>query len=109
LGGALVVDEKHDAAALRELLVGDRGELVDVALRVLDVDFEPGFFQTLLEVHAVEVLPAGRRRDVGKDHARTARGLAAAVAAIRGGASAAAGTRREQQGRRAAESGRGEE
>ena len=96
LSGALVVDEQHDAAALGELLVGDRRVLVDVTLCVLDVDLEAGALQTLLEVLAVEVLPARRRRRVGEDHARAARCVASTVALARC-AAAPAGTAGQKQ------------
>ena len=82
--------------------------LVDVALRVLDVDLEAGGLQTLLEVLAVEVLPARRRRRVGQDHAGAGGCVAAAALAVTGVA-VAAGTAGQQHRGRAREGGHGEE
>src|SRR5690606_13052195 len=102
LSGAVVVDEEHHAAALRELLVGDRRVLRDIGLRVLDVDLEAGALQSLLQVLAVEVLPAGRRGRVGQDHAG-ATGLRRRLAAFgsTGGGGAARRTARHQECRAA--------
>jgi hypothetical protein len=67
--GAVVVDEQHHAAALAELLVGDGGVLVDVALCVLDVGLESGGLEALLQIRTVVVLPTRRRGGIGKDDA----------------------------------------
>src|SRR5690606_16363665 len=77
----LVVDDEHDAAALGELLVGDRGHLVGAALSVLDVSLEAGVLERLLERGAVAVLPAVRRLRVGQDDAGTRGGGASVVVA----------------------------
>jgi hypothetical protein len=72
-GRAVVVDEEHDAAALRELLVGDRGVGLGVALSVLNVDLEAGGLEPFGQVLAVQVLPAVRGRRVGQDDAGASR------------------------------------
>ncbi len=109
LGSALVVHQQHDAAALGQLLVGDRRVLVDVTLGVLDVDLEAGALQTLLEVLAVEVLPARRRRRVGEDDARTTGCVASSVATLGRRAAARAGTAGQEQRSSTGEGGRGED
>ena len=80
-GGVDRVDDQ-DLDALTDHVLRDRGELVLVALGVLDVGRDAGGLERLGEQRRVVERVAGRRRGVRQDHADLAGGLAEAPTVV---------------------------
>src|SRR5689334_2869226 len=93
-------DDEHLHLA-RDHAVGERGELLLVALGVLDVGLQPRGLHRLREQRLVEALPAGRARGLREDHTGLGaggRGRGRAPAArARGGGVLATGGERESE------------
>src|SRR5690349_2968336 len=91
-------DDEHLHLA-RDHAVRERGELLLVALGVLDVGLQPRGLHRLREQRLVEAFPAGRARGLREDHADLGaggrRGRRAPAARARGGGVLATGGERE--------------